>query len=124
MPQQHFVLVKRWKNKSSTQLKEELRRLTGETSWSRKSKFQASKQEFQLQEEMENFQNQNIIQRPECQNILSRTRVITDCGESAKIVNKILKDKKPIGVDLEGVTESTTSMVQLIDKKGNITLFR
>ena len=122
MPHQHLVILKRWKNKSSTELKEELRRLTGETR--RKDKFQASKLEFQIHEEFKSFQNQNIIQRPECQDILSRTRVVTDCAESAKVVDKILKNRKPIGVDLEGVTESTTSMVQLIDKKGNITLFR
>ena len=66
------------------------------------------------------------MQSSACQDILSRTKVVTETDECLDVVNRLMSAGTPIGVDMEGVNinTKTTSLVQISDVAGNITLFR
>jgi len=74
--------------------------------------------------EFEKYKQDDVLSDPDCQDVLSRVKVVTDVTESKDIVNKMLAMGKPIAVDMEGIVEDTVSMVQVRDVKRNITLFR
>jgi len=96
MTGKNFLMIKRFRNKSSHDLKQDF----------------------------EKFRGSDIVASKECQDILSRTRVVTDAKESAKIVDRILDLGSPVAVDMEGVVSNVTSMIQICDINRNITLFR
>jgi hypothetical protein len=56
--------------------------------------------------------------------ILSLVQVVTDERESADIVEKMLYDRDPIAVDMEGVGDSPVGLVQIRTREGQIYLFR
>jgi len=64
------------------------------------------------------------IKTDKAQDILSRTRVITCEKECEKIVAGIMKKGDPVAVDMEGVQEGLTGMIQVCDSSRNISLFR
>ena len=84
-----FVRVKRCKSMSSHQLKQ------------------------QLKQQLTQLKSEKIVVRQECQEMLSRTRVISDVSESRAVVDKILETGAPVGVDMEGVVNEVTGMIQV-----------
>ena len=64
------------------------------------------------------------IYSPSSQELLNRVQVVSDVSDSKDIVEKILAVGKPVAVDMEGVTNGITSMVQVCDTERNISLFR
>ena len=82
------------------------------------------KSSHELKKDMQKFKGENVLSQPQCQEILKRTRVVTDVTESAEIVEEILERGDPVAVDMEGIVNEVTSMIQVCDSKGNISLFR
>jgi len=58
------------------------------------------------------------------QEVLNRVQIVTEVSESKDIVENIIAMGQPIAVDMEGLVEGTTSMVQVCDVERNISLFR
>ena len=54
--------------------------------------------------------------------LLNRVKVVIDVSDSKYIVENILALGKPVAVDMEGVTDGITSMVQVCDAERNISL--
>jgi hypothetical protein len=64
------------------------------------------------------------MQQESVKEILYRTNIIDDEQESIKIIDKILKMKKPIGIDMEGHHFSRVQLVQIKTDDGKIYLLR
>ena len=56
--------------------------------------------------------------------VLSRTTVITDAGESARALTQMIDRKEPVAVDMEGITFANLGMIQLKSSDGHIYLLR
>ena len=67
----------------------------------------------QLKQQLTQLKSEKIVVRQECQEILSRTRVISDVSESRAVVDRILGTGAPVGVDMEGVVNEVTGMIQV-----------
>ena len=50
--------------------------------------------------------------------------MITETSEARRLVDRMMEEARPLGVDMEGVTSATTGLVQVIDTDRNISLFR
>ena len=85
-----------------------------------------SKSSYDLAKEFRNIRSSDILDSEACQDILSRTRVVTECDESVPVVSGLISAGSPVGLDMEGVafTNQRTSLIQVSDMAGNITLFR
>ena len=88
------------------------------------NRTKANKSSYQLKKEVAKFQSEDILSQPQCQEILKRTKVVTDVRESAEIVEEILDKGDPVAVDMEGIVSDITNMIQVCDSSGNISLFR
>ena len=51
-------------------------------------------------------------------------RVITDTSEARRVVDRLMEEARPVGVDMENVTGDITGLVQVSDTDRNINLFR
>lgn len=51
-------------------------------------------------------------------------RVITDTSEARRVVDRMMEEARPVGVDMENVTGDITGLVQVSDTDRNINLFR
>ena len=51
-------------------------------------------------------------------------RVITDSSEARRVVDRMMEEARPVGVDMENVTGDITGLVQVSDTDRNINLFR
>ena len=83
-----------------------------------------NKSSFDLNKEVQNIRAGEILSSEACQEILSRTRVVTETEDCRAVVGSLMSAGTPVGLDMEGVTNTRTSMVQISDVAGNITLFR
>lgn len=77
-----------------------------------------------LKKQFEKFQGQKVTQSKECQEILARTRVITESSEARRVVDRLMEQGRPLGVDMEAVNCDRTGLVQVSDTDSNISLFR
>ena len=50
--------------------------------------------------------------------------MITDSSEARRVVDKMMEEARPVGVDMENVTGDITGLVQVSDTDRNINLFR
>ena len=68
----------------------------------------------------------DILETPRCREILSRTKVVTETSDCLTEVGRIMATGGPVGLDLEGVSlsDKMTSLVQISDLEGRITMFR
>ena len=67
----------------------------------------------------------DILQSAGCRDILARTQVVTETEDCLREVGRIMTAGGPVGVDFEGVADSKmTSLVQISDLEGRITIFR
>ena len=67
----------------------------------------------------------DILQSAACQDILARTRVVVETEDCQREVGRIMAAGGLVGVDFEGVAASKmTSLVQISDLQGRITMFR
>ena len=67
----------------------------------------------------------DILQSAGCRDILARTKVVTETEDCLREVGRIMTAGGPVGVDFEGVADSKmTSLVQISDLEGRITIFR
>ena len=83
------------------------------------------KSSAKLQDEFKNIRASAILQSRACQDILSRARVVTESDECLAVVEGLMSSGTPVGLDMEGVNNSKrTSLIQISDVAGNITLFR
>ena len=82
------------------------------------------KSSFELNKEVKNIRAGEILSSVACQDVLCRTRVVTECEDSLTVVSRLMSAGTPVGLDMEGVTNTRTSLVQISDMEGNITLFR
>ena len=69
---------------------------------------------------------EDLLKSRECRDLLSRTSVVTETSECVREVGRIMATGGPVGVDCEGVSlsDKTTSLVQVSDLQGRITMFR
>ena len=68
----------------------------------------------------------DILQSPACRDILSRTRVVTETSDCVWEVERLMATGGPLGLDCEGVSlsDKMTSLIQISDPEGKITMFR
>ena len=50
--------------------------------------------------------------------------MITDTSEARRVVDRLMEEARPVGVDMENVTGDITGLVQVSDTDRNINLFR
>ena len=50
--------------------------------------------------------------------------MITDSSEARRVVDRMMEEARPVGVDMENVTGDITGLVQVSDTDRNINLFR
>ena len=50
--------------------------------------------------------------------------MITDSSEARRVVDRLMEEARPVGVDMENVTGDITGLVQVSDTDRNINLFR
>lgn len=105
-------------SRSIPPLKWRATRLALRTAWTG-SKVTANKYLDELKTE-----SMEDLQSAKSQDILSRTKVITCEKECDKIVTEIMRKGDPVAVDMEGVQEGVTGMIQVCDSDRNISLFR
>ena len=55
---------------------------------------------------------------------ISGVRVITETSEARLVVDRLMEQARPLGVDMEGVASDKTGLVQISDTDRNISLFR
>ena len=55
---------------------------------------------------------------------ISGARVITETSEARLVVDRLMEQARPLGVDMEGVASDKTGLVQISDTDRNISLFR
>ena len=61
---------------------------------------------------------------PRDRDILSRITVVEEVAESARVVEHLIRQGRPVAVDVEGNTLGVTGLVQVKDAEGNFTFFR
>ena len=66
----------------------------------------------------------DLVQRKDVKEVLNRTQVIDNEKDSAAIVEKILRYKKPIAVDMEGHHFDVVQLIQIKVSDENIYIFR
>ena len=54
---------------------------------------------------------------------MSGVRVITETSEARLVVDRLMEQARPLGVDMEGVASDKTGLVQISDTYRNISLF-
>ena len=54
---------------------------------------------------------------------ISGVRVITETSEARLVVDRLMEQARPLGVDMEGVASDKTGLVQISDTYRNISLF-
>ena len=50
--------------------------------------------------------------------------MITETSEARRVVDRMMEEARPLGVDMEGVASDRTGLIQVIDTDRNISLFR
>ena len=50
--------------------------------------------------------------------------MITESSEARRVVDRLMEQARPLGVDMEGVNCDRTGLVQVSDTESNISLFR
>ena len=50
--------------------------------------------------------------------------MITETSEARLVVDRLMEQARPLGVDMEGVASDKTGLVQISDTDRNISLFR
>eukprot|EP00090_Calanus_glacialis_P046222 TRINITY_DN8961_c0_g1_i1.p1 TRINITY_DN8961_c0_g1~~TRINITY_DN8961_c0_g1_i1.p1 ORF type:complete len:696 (-),score=231.57 TRINITY_DN8961_c0_g1_i1:70-2157(-) len=78
----------------------------------------------QLEADGSKYEKLDIANSVVCQEMLNRVQVVTEVSDSKDIVENILAMGQPVAVDMEGLNEGITSMVQVCDVERNISLFR
>jgi len=78
----------------------------------------------ELKADVSKYEKLDIASSVVCQELLNRVQVVTEVSDSKDIVDNILAMGQPVAVDMEGLNDGITSMVQVCDVERNITLFR
>jgi len=77
-----------------------------------------------LKTQVSKFKESPITNNATFQEVLNRVQVVNSVSDSIDIINDVMSMGQPVGVDMEGVVDGVTSMVQVRDVEKNIFLFR